>query len=74
MGEIANTRIPAEQVQMVNEKLFHWCEQCLHVVRQYFQHLSCVNCNSFQILSANRHVEASAKSESASQPVVHRLL
>jgi hypothetical protein len=44
--EIAN--IPAEQFQRVNQNVFHWCEACLHVVGQHFQHhLWSVNCNYF---------------------------
>jgi hypothetical protein len=34
--EIAN--IPAEQLQRVNQNLFHQCEECLHVDGQPFQH------------------------------------
>jgi inhibitor of nuclear factor kappa-B kinase subunit alpha len=44
--EMAN--IPAEQLQRVNQNLFCWCEECLRVEGQHFQHLLCsVNCNYF---------------------------
>jgi hypothetical protein len=35
--EIAN--IPAEQLQKVNQNLFHLCDECLRVEGQHFQHL-----------------------------------
>jgi hypothetical protein len=35
--EIAN--IPAEQLQKVNQNLFHWCKEYLSVEGQHFQHL-----------------------------------
>jgi hypothetical protein len=35
--EIAN--IPVEQLQRVNQNLFHRCKECLHVEGQHFQHL-----------------------------------
>jgi inhibitor of nuclear factor kappa-B kinase subunit alpha len=35
--EIAN--IPAEQLQRINQNLFHWCAECLHVEGRHFQHL-----------------------------------
>jgi hypothetical protein len=35
--EIAS--IPAEQLQRVNQNLFHWCEECLDVEVQHFQYL-----------------------------------
>jgi hypothetical protein len=35
--EIAH--IPAEELQMVNRNLFRWCEECLRVEGQHFQHL-----------------------------------
>jgi RNA polymerase-binding transcription factor DksA len=35
--EIAH--IPAEQLQRINENLFRWCEECLRVEGQHFQHL-----------------------------------
>jgi hypothetical protein len=31
--------IPAEQLQRVNQNLSCWCEECLHVEGQHFQHL-----------------------------------
>jgi uncharacterized membrane protein len=34
--EIAN--IPAEQFQRVNQNVFHWCKEYLHVEGQHFQH------------------------------------
>jgi hypothetical protein len=40
--------IPAKQLQRVNQKLFHWYEECLHVEGQQFLHLlSHVNCKYF---------------------------
>jgi hypothetical protein len=35
--EIAN--IPAEHLRRVNQNLFRWCEEYLHVEIQHFQHL-----------------------------------
>jgi hypothetical protein len=35
--EIAN--IPAEHLEKVNQNIFNWCEECLHVEEQSFQHL-----------------------------------
>jgi hypothetical protein len=35
--EMAN--IPAKQLQRVNQNLAYWCEECLHVEGQHFQHL-----------------------------------
>jgi hypothetical protein len=35
--EISN--IAAENLQKVNENLFHWCKECLRVEGQHFQHL-----------------------------------
>jgi hypothetical protein len=35
--EIAN--IVAEQLQRINQNIFHRCEECLHVEGQHFQHL-----------------------------------
>jgi hypothetical protein len=34
--EMAN--FPAEQLQRVSQNLFHWCEECLCVQEQQFQH------------------------------------
>jgi hypothetical protein len=34
--KIAN--IPAEQIQRINQNLFHRCEKCLHVEGKHFQH------------------------------------
>jgi hypothetical protein len=53
--EISN--IPAEHLQKVNQNLFRWCEECLRVEEQHFQHLLQTvnkgkNFPSFQILSA----------------------
>jgi hypothetical protein len=45
-SKIAN--IPAEQLQRVNQNYFYWCEECLYVEGQYFQHfLWSVNCKYF---------------------------
>jgi hypothetical protein len=35
--EISN--IPAEHLQKPNQNLFRWCEECLRVEAQHFQHL-----------------------------------
>jgi hypothetical protein len=35
--EISDTA--AENLQKVNQNLFCWCEECLHVEGQHFQHL-----------------------------------
>jgi hypothetical protein len=35
--EIAN--IPTEELQNVNQNVFRWCEECLRVEGQKFQHL-----------------------------------
>jgi hypothetical protein len=35
--EISN--IPAVNLQKVNQNLLHWCEECLCVEGQHFQHL-----------------------------------
>jgi hypothetical protein len=34
-----NANIPAEQLEMVNQNVFHWCEEYLHIEGQHFQYL-----------------------------------
>jgi hypothetical protein len=34
-----NANIPAEQLQRENQNVFRWCEECLYVDGQHFQHL-----------------------------------
>jgi hypothetical protein len=36
-GEMAN--IVTEELQRANQNLFCWCEECLHIEGQHFQHL-----------------------------------
>jgi hypothetical protein len=64
--------IPIQQLQRVNQNLFRWCEGCLRVEGQLFQHLLWfVNCNYF---IPNAIGQQAYYWCITSQPAVHRSL